>query len=221
MGDRFTRVGDRVDKEMRFIDLQQNVALSDSSLFVQGMRSIYVNGRVEEIPFEATLSPETEDLFPRIWVEPMGDITLPMDVEDPREDPVKGIEERLALDQGCAGEVVEAHQIGTVQPLREGLHQHHPLLHPDGHAFCPQAVEEIEKHLRLPSNPSVETASNPVLDRRRLLVVAGSEIAPAVGELPIGALVLRERLGVLFILEQGTEERNVTGNLLLRDSRTK
>ena len=87
----------------------------------------------------ACLRPDLESRFTPAW-EPFDP------VEDAREDPVKGVEERLALDQGRAGEVVEAHQVGAVQTLREGLHQHHPLLHPDRDALVAKLVEEIEKH---------------------------------------------------------------------------
>ena len=81
--------------------------------------------------------------------EPVGHLVseLPLDaLEDAREDPVVGVEVGLALHQAGAPEVVEAEQVGAVEPLRERAEERLPLLDRDRHALVAESVEEVEEH---------------------------------------------------------------------------
>jgi regulator of sigma E protease len=63
MGDRITRVGNREDSQLRFMDIRQIVALSQGPIEIEGLR----NGQ----PFKTSVEPTVKNrLFPVIGAEP-------------------------------------------------------------------------------------------------------------------------------------------------------
>ena len=75
-GDEFTQVNDRTGRPLRFIDLQQEIALSSGDVHVKGIRRIYDDVKVTETEFEATLTPKT-GMIPHVGVAPSSGLRLP------------------------------------------------------------------------------------------------------------------------------------------------
>ena len=82
LGDRITRINNRVDRQLGFIDVRQAVALSkhEENLVIEGER----DGK----PFSTTVRPQVSDeqLFPTISIEPEQGLSL----ADSKADPPKG-----------------------------------------------------------------------------------------------------------------------------------
>lgn len=74
LGDRLTRINGRADKQLRFVDIRQAVALSEGPVEIEGLR----DGK----PFRVSVEPEMKGLFPTIGVEGESGLTLRDDPHD-------------------------------------------------------------------------------------------------------------------------------------------
>lgn len=79
-GDRLTSIGGREDRQLRFDDVRQAVALSSGPVKVKGLR--------KGEPFEMVIDPETKDKpFPTIGIEPLAGMKLRDDPKPKTDDP--------------------------------------------------------------------------------------------------------------------------------------
>lgn len=76
-GDELTEINDRRDAPLSYLDIRQEVALSDSDVHVKGIRKFYDGVTVREEEFEAALTPETSGLIPLVGIKPTTGLSLP------------------------------------------------------------------------------------------------------------------------------------------------